>query len=263
MNPLLKTGWMALCLVLFTCTSCGTGQGLNLFSPEQDIELGKEVKQQILSDPQQYPILPESSNRQAYDYVRGITAKILNSGRVDYRNEFAWEVYIIKDDDVLNAFATPGGYIFVYTGLIKFLDSEDQLAGVLGHEIAHSALRHSTQQMTKVYGISALVSIVTGSAEPGLLEQIALSLLSLKFSRGAETEADMHSVEYLCPTEYRADGAAGFFIKTQDQPAPPEFLSTHPNPANRVGNIQKRASELNCKGQADDRNAYARLKQSL
>lgn len=251
MNPLLKTGWIALCLIMLTFNSCGTGQGLNLFSPEQDIELGREVKQQIMSDPQQYPILPERGNEQLYSYVRGITAKILNSGQVAFRNEFAWEVYIIKDDDVLNAFATPGGYIFIYTGLINFLDSEDQLAGVLGHEIAHSALRHSTQQMTKAYGLSALVSVVTGSSDPGLLEQIALSLISLKFSRGAETEADMYSVEYLCPTSYRADGAAGFFIKTQDQPSPPEFLSTHPNPANRVQKIQERASEMDCRGQAD------------
>lgn len=251
MNPLLKTGWLALIFMVFTYSSCGTGQGLNLFTPEQDIELGREVKQQILSNPDEYPVLPERGNEQLYNYVRGITANILNSGQVAYRNEFAWEVYIIKDDDVLNAFATPGGYIFVYTGLINFLDSDDQLAGVLGHEIAHSALRHSTEQMTKAYGLSALVSIVTGNSDPGLLEQMALSLISLKFSRSAETEADMHSVDYLCPTQYRADGAAGFFIKTQDQPAPPEFLSTHPNPANRVQKIQQRASELDCRGQAD------------
>lgn len=251
MNPLIKTGWLALIFMVFTYSSCGTGQGLNLFTPEQDIELGREVKQQILSNPDEYPVLPERGNEQLYNYVRGITANILNSGQVAYRNEFAWEVYIIKDDDVLNAFATPGGYIFVYTGLINFLDSDDQLAGVLGHEIAHSALRHSTEQMTKAYGLSALVSIVTGNSDPGLLEQMALSLISLKFSRSAETEADMHSVDYLCPTQYRADGAAGFFIKTQDQPAPPEFLSTHPNPANRVQKIQQRASELDCRGQAD------------
>lgn len=250
-------------LLIFTGSGCGSGQGLNLFSPEQDIELGKEVKNQILGDPKQYPILPERGNEEAYRYVRNITANILNSGQVAYRNEFPWEVYIVKDDDVLNAFATPGGYIFVYTGLIKFLDSEDQLAGVLGHEIAHSALRHSTQQMTKLYGISALVSIVTGQAEPGLLEQIALSLLSLKFSRSHENEADAYSVEYLCPTEYKADGAAGFFIKMQDQPSPPEFLSTHPSPGNRVQDIQSKAAAMNCRGRQDNQSAYNRLKQSL
>lgn len=263
MNSLFKTTLFSLLILVFTGSGCGSGQGLNLFSPEQDIELGKEVKNQIMSDPQQYPVLPERGNEEAYRYVRNITANILNSGQVAYRNEFAWEVYIIKDDDVLNAFATPGGYIFVYTGLIKFLDSEDQLAGVLGHEIAHAALRHSTQQMTKLYGISALVSIVTGKAEPGLLEQIALSLLSLKFSRSHETEADLHSVEYLCPTEYRADGAADFFIKIEGQPSPPEFLSTHPNSANRVQNIENKAKSMNCKGKEDSHTAYTKMKQSL
>ena len=252
-----------LVLVVFINSSCSTGKGFNLFSPEQDKELGLEVKQQILSNPQEYPVLPEKGHEELYSYVRGITAKILNSGQVTYRNEFAWEVYIIDDDEVLNAFATPGGYIFVYTGLIKFLDAEYELAGVLGHEIAHADLRHSTQQMTKIYGISALASIVTGKAEPGLLEQIALSLLSLKFSRSNEQEADMYSVTYLCPTEYKADGAAAFFIKMEGQPSPPEFLSTHPSPANRVRDIENRAKELNCRGKSENESAYSRIKRSL
>lgn len=252
-----------LAVVLIINSSCGTGQGLNLFSPEQDIELGRQVKEQIMSDPQQYPILPERGNEDIYSYVRGITNKILNSGQVAYRDEFAWEVYIIDDDEVLNAFASPGGYIFVYTGLIKFLDAEHELAGVLGHEIAHAAQRHSTRQMTKAYGISALASIVTGKSDPGLLEQIALSLLSLKFSRSDEEEADMYSVSYLCPTEYKADGAAAFFIKMEGQSSPPEFLSTHPSPANRVKEIQARSDELNCRGQSENESAYTRIKRSL
>lgn len=258
-----KAGWLVLVVIISINSGCGTGQGLNLFSPEQDIELGRQVKEQIMSDPQQYPILPERGNESVYQYVRGITNKILNSGQVAYRDEFAWEVYIIDDDEVLNAFATPGGYIFVYTGLIKFLDAEHELAGVLGHEIAHAAQRHSTQQMTKAYGITALASIVTGNSDPGLLEQMALSLLSLKFSRSDEEEADMFSVSYLCPTEYKADGAAAFFIKMQGQASPPEFLSTHPSPANRVREIQARADELNCRGQAENASAYNRIKQDL
>jgi len=71
-----------------------------------------------------------------------------------HKDDFAWQVKIIDDPETLNAFATPGGYIYVYTGLIKFLDTEDQLAGVMGHEIAHADLRHSTRQMTSSYGVS-------------------------------------------------------------------------------------------------------------
>ncbi len=249
----------------FTSTGCGTGKGggFNLFTPEQDIELGREVEKQIASDPATYPILPESSNREVYTYVRKITQKILNTGKVNYRDEFAWEVKIIDDPETLNAFCTPGGFIYVYTGLIKFLDSEDELAGVMGHEIAHAALRHSTRQMTKLYGLSALTSILTGNSDPGLLEQIALSLVSLKFSRSHETEADSHSVLYLCSTDYNADGAAGFFRKMEGQGGTPEFLSTHPNPGNRVQNIEGEAKSMSCGNGQSYTSEYARIKALL
>ena len=247
-------------------TTCGTtqGGGFNLFTVDQDIELGKQVQQQIASDPQQFPVLPERGNEEVYRYIRGITSKILNSGQVAYAQEFPWTVTIIDDDETLNAFATPGGFIYVYTGLIKFLDTEHQLAGVMGHEIAHSAQRHSTQQMTKAYGVSALVSIVTGKSEPGQLEQIALAILNLKFSRGHESEADAYSVNYLCGTDYKADGAAGFFQKIEGQSGGvPEFLSTHPNPGNRVQDITRKANEMNCPGNKTNSNEYARIKALL
>lgn len=243
------------------CTAGQGGGGINLFSPEQDIELGKQTEQQIKDNPKEYPVLPEKGNEEAYRYIRNLTAKLLNTGKVAYKEQFAWDVKIIKDDNTLNAFCTPGGYIYVYSGIVKFLDSEDQLAGVMGHEIAHAALRHSTSQMTKVYGLAALSSVVTGNANPGLLEQIALSLISLKFGRGAETAADTHSVIYLCETNYNAAGAAGFFRKLEGKGGnPPEFLSTHPNPGNRVANIDKEAKDRGCKGTTTNKAEYERIK---
>jgi len=221
-------------------------KGFNVFSVDDDIALGKQVSQQIESDRKQFPILAERGNEEVYRYIRGITSKILNSGKVQHKNKFAWEVKIIDDPKTLNAFATPGGYIYVYTGLIKFLDTEDQLAGVMGHEIAHSAMRHSTRQMTKAYGVTTLLSVITGKADPGMMEQIALSLVNLKFSRSHETESDEYSVVYLCNSGYDAAGAAGFFKKLEGSSAPPEFLSTHPNSGNRVVNIQGKADAMSC-----------------
>ncbi len=251
---------------LFYNCSGTKGGGINLFSPEQDIELGKQTVQEIADHPNDYPVLSESGNAQIYQYIRGITTKLLNTGKVNYQKEFAWNVKIINDNKTLNAFCTPGGYIYVYTGLIKYLDSEDQLAGVMGHEMAHAALRHSTSQMSKTYGIAALASIVTGSSNPGLLEQIALSLIQLKFSRGDEKAADEHSVIYLCETNYNAAGAAGFFIKLEQSGEggnPPEFLSTHPNPGNRVADIQKMAKDMGCKGSTTNASEYSRMKNML
>ncbi|WP_367393022.1 M48 family metallopeptidase [Lewinella sp. LCG006] len=256
-------GTMMSSLIAIGCG--GSGGGLNFFSVEQDIELGRQVSQEINSNPSEFPILPEQSNREVYQYIRNITNRLLSTGKVAHKDDFAWEVKIIDDPETLNAFATPGGYIYVYTGLIKFLDSEDELAGVMGHEIAHAAQRHSTQQMTKIYGLQILASVVTGNSEPGMIEQIALGLASLKNSRSHESEADEYSVIYLCGTSYNANGAAGFFRKMEESSAarPPEFLSTHPNPGNRVADIDAKAKELGCRGTSDNRGEYMRIKSLL
>jgi len=93
-----------------------------LFGINQQKELGKQVRDQILADPQNYPILPETQYPQAYRHIRRITQNILNSGKVELKNQFDWEVRIIRDDKTLNAFCTPGGYIFVLIG--KCVSSE-------------------------------------------------------------------------------------------------------------------------------------------
>lgn len=245
----------------------GGGGGINIFTVDDDRQLGLQVKGEIAANPAEFPILDPSTNAAAYNYINSIRDEILNSGRVTYKNEFAWEVYIIKQDEVQNAFCTPGGYIYVYTGLIKYLDSKSALAGVMGHEMAHADKRHSTEQLTKIYGIQTLLDIVLGK-DQGLLTQVASQLVALKFSRDDETEADMSSVSYLCPTKYEADGAAEFFQKiiTEGGSTPPEFLSTHPNPDNRVENIQAEAEKQGCDAtitETEELSGYQQFKASL
>lgn len=240
---------------------------INLLTIEQEMDLGKKVKSEIESDSKKYPILPENGNEKVYAYVRGITQKILNSGKVANKDVFAWEVKIINDDKTLNAFCTPGGYIYVYTGLIKFLDSEDQLAGVMGHEIAHAAQRHTGRSITQAYGLNILLTLLTGNSTKQsvqLTKQITASIVGLKFSRNHESEADEHSVIYLCPGNYNAAGAAGFFKKMQDKSgAPPEFLSTHPDPKNRIKDIEERAKAMGCTGTTTNSEEYTRMKKLL
>lgn len=244
------------------CKSGGLG-GLNLFSIEEDKRLGLQVSQQIESDSKQFPILREQGNEEVYRYIRKITSNILNSGKVKNKDNFVWQVKIIDDPETLNAFATPGGYIYVYTGLIKFLDSEDQLAGVMGHEIAHADQRHSTRQMTKTYGVSTLLSMLSGSSDPGMIEQIVGGLVNLKFSRNHETESDKYSVIYLCGTNYNAAGAAGFFKKMEGSSGTPQFMSTHPNPGNRVKNIEGHAASQGCSTTEGNRSGYEKIKSLL
>ncbi len=250
----LKKGLLTL-LALGSFAACG----LNLFSVDDDIALGAQVDDEIQANPSEYPILDENDYPEAYAYLRSIRDEILASGEVSFDDRFDWQVYIIQDDSVLNAFATPGGYLYFYTGLIKYLDREDDLAGVMGHEIAHAANRHSTEALTETYGITLLLEVALGNRFD-IVQQIATGLSGLAFSRDNESEADEYSVIYLAHTRYACDGAAAFFQKLIDAGeggGGPEFLSTHPNPDNRVAAIENKAAELDCDTTASGRDYQA------
>jgi predicted Zn-dependent protease len=234
-----------------------------LMSINQDLQMGLSSVQQIESDPNNYPILDSANNPISYGHIYRIRNIILNSNKVYYKDEFPWRIRIIKDDNTLNAFCTPGGYIYVYTGLIKYLDNEMQLAGVMGHEIAHADRRHSANQILKQYGVEALIQIFT-SGNTQQIAQIGAQLLALKFSRTDETEADDYSVRYLLGTEYDPQGAKYFFQKISGSATIPEFLSTHPNPDNRVLNIEETWKCLGSGGNTGTFDArYIEFKNSL
>ena len=239
--------------------ACSKDGDINVFSVEQDLELGQQTDAEIRSNPTEFPIMDPAAYPEAYAYLQGMVDEIIAGGDVPYADVFPYKVTLINSD-VENAFATPGGFVYVYTGLIEALDTGDELAGVLAHEIAHAARRHSTDQLTEQYGFATLVALVTGGNDPGLLAQVAGTLLSLRFSRGDEAEADASSVDYLCGTRYAANGAAGFFQKIQGAQTPPEFLSSHPSPENRVADINARAEAENCATATADTDAFQAFK---
>jgi len=258
-------------IVLSTYNSCDKNNDVVLFSINDDISLGAQVADQIASDTTQFRILPENEYPDAYTHIRRITNSILNSGNVQYKSEFVWEVKILHDDEVLNAFCTPGGYIFVYTGLIKYLDTEDQLAGVMGHEIAHADLRHSSKQLQTQYGISFLLGLLLGddpSEIASIAAQMAGTVVGLKYSRTHETEADNNSVLYLAPTDYACNGASGFFKKIRDEGHCSDnswsvWLSTHPDPCNRIESIDAKAQAEGCSTADLNPDSYTSFKNSL
>lgn len=233
-------------------SSCDKNNNVSLlFSAEDDVELGQQVSDEIASDPN-FILLKKSEYPQAYQYLSTMVDEILNSGEVAYKDEFVWEITIVHNDSVLNAFAAPGGYIYVYTGLIKYLSSADALAGVMGHEIAHADLRHTSRNLQKQYGVAFLLNLLTGedaSEMETIAAQIAGTLAGLQFSREYETESDEKSVEYLAETQFACDGAKIFFQQLEAAGQGndiPEFLSTHPNPENRIENIEEKALEEAC-----------------
>lgn len=254
---------ITLAISLFvTIAACGVfndknkGKGFNLFTVEQDKELGARVAHELDSNKREFPPLDSIKYKEVYQYVYKVRNNILNSGKVDFKDDFLWKIRVIHDDSTLNAFCTPGGYIYVYTGILKFLDSEDQFAGVLGHEMGHADMRHSTRQMTSMFGVQILLDVLAGDRTA--LKQVTGALVGLKFSRKHETEADERSVIYLCPTDYNAAGGAGFFEKIQalGGARQPEFLSTHPDPGNRIEHFYTSKETMGCKGDKTYKTEY-------
>ncbi|GGK80229.1 M48 family metallopeptidase [Rufibacter glacialis] len=262
------------CVLLSACGSDKNGDTV-FFSIEEDLKLGQQVAKQVDSTYEATgKLLNRNSSdpkiRAAYQHLDQIVERLLATDQVSYREEFPWDVKIIKDAENLNAFATPGGHIYVFTGLINKLETEDELAGVLGHEIAHADQRHSIKQLQKQYGISFITKLLLGD-NAGELERVATSvaghLTGLKFSRDYEREADEYSVLYLGATNYYAcDGAAGFFQKMQNlqnSGNPPEFISTHPAPGNRIQQIQAEAKQRGCNTQPAANTRFQEFKRNL
>ena len=250
MSHITKIFLFSMILIIMVTSGCKKDSAespINLFSADDDIEFGKQVEAEIASKPGEFPILSMTEYAGAYQHINRIRDSVLNTGLIYYDDKFAWKVYIIHNDTMLNAFAAPGGYMYFYTGIINFLDNEAQFAGVMAHEMAHADLRHSTSTLTTTYGVSILLSILVGQSSSQLVEIVAsyaYGLGSLAYSRQHEYKADEYSVKYLYETSYDPRGVADFFVKMEDAPRPPQFLSTHPSPENRIEKINEVWSEL-------------------
>lgn len=237
-------------LLLFSGAGCLGSLGVNVFPDSKDIELGKQVDEEIRKTPGEYPILQGRPDVKAY--VEQVGRRILASPLIEKRDRFAYTFEIIHDDSTVNAFCTPGGYIYVYTGLLKFLDNEAALAGVIGHEIAHAERRHATRRMTSALGLQVVLAIALGE-DPPELTQVAGNLFAglglLMNSRSDETEADDYSIRYLQSTEYYPGGIRFFFEKVMGGRKGggtfERLLSTHPLPQDRIDHANGRLRELN------------------
>lgn len=242
-----------------------------VFSAKNDVQLGRQTVLSIEADPETYPLLSDAEYPEAYAHLRGLVDRLLQSPDIQHRDIFAYDqVRIIHDDEVLNAFCAPGGYIYVFTGLMRYLDHEDHLAGVLGHEIAHAELRHSSLRLQKEYGVQRLLDFVLLTNPVTLSEaanaMILKDLLNLKYGRSQEAQSDDYSVRYLATSGYACDGTAGFFAKLLEEGQDaeiPEFLSSHPASDARVREIRLAAQEAGCSTELGDTAEWESVKASL
>ena len=219
------------------------GKGINIYSIEREMALGKQLAQEVQRQAKVVddPLISEFVNRVGQNLVRNSDAKV----------PFTFQLI---EGDSPNAFALPGGYIFVYTGLIKVADEEDELAAALAHEIAHVAARHMTKQATKseIVNIASIpASVILGGGLAGITARqganFGIPAAFLHFTRKDEAEADYLGLQYLYAAGYDPNGAISIFEKLESlQRKKPgtaaRIFSTHPMDADR---IQKTESEIN------------------
>ena len=224
-------------------TVAGIHCGANIFSDDQDIKLGQQLDEEIRKNSKEYRIM--QGHPEIKEYVMAVGNKVLASPAITKRGIYAYKYEIIHNDTVINAFCTPGGYIYVYTGLLKFIDDEATLAGVMGHEIAHAEQRHASKRMTKAYGAQIVLSLGLGD-NPSQTAEIGANLFAglglLANSRSDENEADEFSMRYLSSTPYYPGGITNFFEKMKDKKgggggAFERLLSTHPLDQDRIDHV--------------------------
>lgn len=205
--------------------------GFNIFSKQQDIQLGREAAAEV---ERKYTVIHD---RELQEYVSNLGAKLARSR---YASDFPYSFKVVADDSV-NAFALPGGPMYIQTGLIKEVESEAQLAGVMSHEMSHVALRHGTNQASKANLVQMPLALAGGEGG-GLLGSVVQSSVLLKFSRGAEAQADYNGVLIMSDAGYNPIELARYFERLEAQTAKEsrlrEFLSSHPNSGNRVQAIE-------------------------
>ncbi|BDG03767.1 M48 family metallopeptidase [Anaeromyxobacter oryzae] len=211
-----------------------------LVPPEQEKQLGVQVKQQLEQEQHvQYIDDPTVTS-----YVNDVAGKILAQAKKD-RPDVQWTVSVINDPKQVNAFATPGGYLYVYSGLLEAADDTAEVAGVLGHESGHVVARHSARQMVDQFGLETLASIALGN-DPGAASKLAAGLAGqtgmLAFSRADESEADEYGARYASAAGYDPHGLVTFFQKLEKgegkQPGWARYLSTHPLTPDRITKIE-------------------------
>ena len=241
--------------------------GFNLFSAEQDVEVGKQSAAEV---EKQLPVLKNSTVQNYVARIGDRLAKVVQGA------EYPYQFKVINVSDV-NAFALPGGYMYVNRGLIEAAKSEAELAGVMAHEISHVAIRHGTNQASKAYlaqsGLGVLGGILGGGGGStgqiiGAVGGFGLNTVFLKFGRKAEEQADVVGAQTLAKAGYDPLAMADFFetlreLSGRDPSKFETFFSSHPAPGNRARRIEEEVELLGAIRKTSPVGSFSRIKSRL
>jgi predicted Zn-dependent protease len=221
-------------------------------SPKEEIALGLNSAPEMAR--QFGGLYPD---QQAQNLITGIGKRLVGANTEINQSPYYFQFHLLADPQTVNAFALPGGQVFITVGLLKLLKSEDEVAGVLGHEVGHVVGRHSNEQMAKAQLSQGLVNavVMAGGSDYGMtagqIAQFVSQMKNTAYGRGDELEADKLGVRFMKRAGYDPHAlirVMEVLKQSADGRAPPEFLSTHPDPENRIERIKEAIREIETGG---------------
>jgi predicted Zn-dependent protease len=234
-----------------------------LVSDEQEAQLGQQIHQELQAEGVKFsndPVLTK--------YVEGLVAKIAPYARKD--REVPFTVHLIEDPKTVNAFVTPGGHVYVYTGLLLAADNESEVLGVLAHELGHIVRHHAARQLVAQYGLQTVAALALGQ-DPNMLKQVGAAIVAngalLANSRGDEKEADTYAVRYTAQAGYDPRGIAMFFRKLPAKSGTVNklltYLQTHPATPDRIEHVNQVIAREHLAGSKVGKEELQAIKQHL
>ena len=231
-----------------------------LLPPEQEEALGDQFSAELEKEITLHP------DPEVQKYIQDLAVPILRQARSEAPG-IKFEIKVIQDDETVNAFAMAGGQLYFYTGLLLMADSEAEVIGVIGHEVAHVTERHIAEQLVASYGLQTVVGMALGE-NPGQLAAMAAGVAGqgalLKFGRDQERQADDRGFEYVVKAGYDPGGMVTFFKKLAAKSASvPVFMSSHPDPAERAQKLQAKIGKLSSRPTKTGKGTYENFKKKL
>lgn len=268
MRRVISTTAVALVFLLLSCTTTTGpgGQKSFIFIPvSQEVAIGQGMAEQLKQTEKALP------DQQWQDYLTRVGKKIVS---VCDRKDIEYHFTVIESDEI-NAFAAPGGYVYFYTGLLRNMENEGEMAAVMAHEISHVVARHGIKRLQTALGATMAYQLVFGESDSKVLGaaiQVGLGLLFADYSRDAEREADRFGIEYMVRAGYNPDAAVTMFDKLARLGGGggggggvwEKLASSHPNTQERITNARSQISAMTVPGTAlTGREEYQRMLKRL
>ena len=210
----------------------------NELTTADQVKIGEAFQLALETNANKFPILAAAAYPAANDYVSTMFYTMLNTAEVQHRKAYNWSVHIVQNDEMRTAFFLPGGHFYIYTGLLKYLDTESELLGVIGHELYYVDSDLLVERMRQEFGGIILGDILLENPVSNLSEYAAVMPL-LDFDEEKVTQADAFAVQLICPFLYEASGIKKILEKSENEELKPLWLETRP------ANLETRLLALN------------------